>query len=375
MNRRIFDTLSQYKKVPVSGIGNLQWNNSTGGALTDIFIYGNSIQHGTPSNSSPVEITSNECKYRCCGRNMWGGNALKSDLLDNGATVNYDGSITITAKMTKSSVTLLKTNFDANTPYTIILYGRNFSQISQNTCIKIEYSDNSTDELKFQNIDEECYCIFTTPQDKQIKRLVTYGNGEESFLYCDKCGLFKGTLTLDDFEDYFDGGTIVVPEALHSAKNMFNVWDVSGGRVIHNVEELIVDGKNVYVQGIYLTYSYPFGYLKVGIKPGASILDIISTHFVTGAAQKANHIYQTESGRYPYLFFEDTNITTAEEANAWFQSQYAAHTPVRIIRSIAEPFASNTEPQKLISPKGFGQIIEIGETLGARIEATYISHT
>ena len=375
MNRRIFDTLSQYKKVPVSGIGSLEWNDPIGGTLTDIFIYGNSIQHGTPSNSSPVEITSNECKYRCCGRNMWGGNALKSDLLDNGATVNYDGSIAITAKMTKNNVTLLKTNFDANTPYTIILYGRSFSLISQNTCIKIEYSDNSADELKFQNVDEECYCIFTTPQDKQIKRLVAYGNGEESLLYCDKCGLFKGTLTLDDFEDYFDGGTIVVPEVLLSARNKADVWDVKGGVVTHNVEELVVNGTDIYTQFINNNYQAPLATLKSGISPGGSTLDIISTHFVTGVSQKANYIYQTEPLMYPYLFLEDTSLTTAVKANAWFKSQYDAGTPVRIIRSVRTTTASFTEPQKLTSPVGFGQIIEIGDTLGAKIEASYISHT
>jgi hypothetical protein len=106
------------------------------------------------------------------------------------------------------------------------------------------------------------------------------------------------------------------------------------------------------------------------------ILDIITTHFITGYNQIEGYVYMTGvDGEKGILFFPwDQTLDTSAKMNAWFKAQCDAGTPVKMIYALGEP---TTEDAPAYSPiqKSNGTIItDSGNAAGVTLDVTYLKH-
>ena len=139
--------------------------------------------------------------------NIFGGlefaNAIKkvvpsAEVDATNKTVTFSGSRI-------SGKTIFEGNFKDNTPYTIVLYGRNLSESpSVYTNILVKYTDGTTssNNLRFENAGVNSYAVFTTQTDKTIASIVGSFNVSSTILYYDKCGVFEGIKNVSHFVEY-----------------------------------------------------------------------------------------------------------------------------------------------------------------------------
>lgn len=188
-----------------------------------MMLYGKSSQDGTPTPESPVEIKSvvnPTVKVR--GKNLFGGKAFANKIVELGGTLDEaNGKVSIAA-----SVVSNKTVFefpDESKSYTIILSGENMNSNTQSTNLR-------TDKGACNFFVDRC-SITTVTGAKKI--FGVYETHTAIYDY-EKCGIFEGTLTYDDFEPYHEQ-TVTLPYTLNA------IPVSSGGNVTINGQQYIAD--------------------------------------------------------------------------------------------------------------------------------------
>lgn len=170
-----------------------------------------------PVEGYPLEVTaeSGATKITRCGKNHFGGDALADAIVSkddgSGAGVKKNEvNKTVTFDPGKCIRTgHLYNRFKENTQYTVILYG--FNTLAEGIAnVRVQYTDQTTDNLFFNNgnLGQNCpanepgYVIYKTTAGKTPWRIsLSWSNGT-TVLYYDKCGIFEGNVSLEEFEAY-----------------------------------------------------------------------------------------------------------------------------------------------------------------------------
>lgn len=151
------------------------------------------------------------------GANLLGGEALADDIVSKSAGLNNASKNTEdkTVRFLSTNASAWKfTDLQPNTQYTIILYGYNLNG-STYANMRVSYSDGTTGE--FIRFSEDGYAIYQTNKAKSVKYITGVSNEGTTVLYYEKCGIFEGTLTVDDFKEYVGTiSTLSIPEAVQS---------------------------------------------------------------------------------------------------------------------------------------------------------------
>ena len=158
-------------------------------------------------------VPENVCQYasvdmvggltRKC-TNIFGGEALADKIVGMMANSEKDTEArTVSFYAPFASSKILFTNFKPNTAYTFVLYGACTHSAMNN--LTVVYTDDSYERLHFEKSKELSYCIFTSSNTKSLSRFSGVNMGGTTTLYYDKCGIFEGELTIEDFEPYFEG--------------------------------------------------------------------------------------------------------------------------------------------------------------------------
>lgn len=197
----------------------------------------------SPNPDYPQEIKSVvNPTVKVCGKNLFGGKAFADKIVELGGTLDEaNGKVSIAA-----SVVSDKTVFefpDKSKSYTIILSGENTNTNSQFTNLR-------TDKGACNKFVDRCSITTVTG----AKKIFGVYDTQIAIYDYEKCGIFEGALTYDDFEPYREtevslpydlygvkvtsGGNI----AIGGQQYIADYVDVERGKLVRMVGECIVDG-------------------------------------------------------------------------------------------------------------------------------------
>ena len=182
------------------------------------------------TEEAPVYELRNEAVtgLKTTGKNIFGGEALANRIMDNVVGATKDAAAgTVTFASTRVSGVTIFDSFKENTKYTIIFYGRNSSDGSRTANIKVGYTDGSTsDNINFDSSGADSFAVVTSKAGKTIQRIYGSNQSSNTILYYDKCGIFEGVLTAEDFEPYVEKRTFPIPEAVQAIDGYG--WGIDG---------------------------------------------------------------------------------------------------------------------------------------------------
>lgn len=207
------------------------------------------------TNIAPAEDGSgwDSVIVTCTGKNLFGGETL-ADRFQSVMTVTRDDEErTISFRAADAGGKVFFTDFKPGTRYTIILYGRNNTAVT-NTYIR--YTDGTSGKAPFVESGADCYAVYTTDAGKSVEAFMGSYNNGTTVLYYDKCGIFEGVLTEADFAEYHgktltaalpetvtegvydwvngvltkpDGSTVqLTPQQMETLKGVNNIWSNAG---------------------------------------------------------------------------------------------------------------------------------------------------
>ena len=144
--------------------------------------------------------------------NIWGGDAFAKSVNNSSATFGEDiaGRYVIQSAVGMAGAgTLFDGPFEENTQYTLILYGNNDSYANTSN-IQVVYTDSSVMQPSLPKTSDSV-TVNVTAQGKTIQliRGVNYGGGVK--FYYDKCGLFEGVVSAEDYQPYIPVTPIPLP--------------------------------------------------------------------------------------------------------------------------------------------------------------------
>lgn len=231
----------------------------------------------SPTNIRPISGWDAASIQRT-GKNLLNGNDFANKLVKVSATKNEAaGTIHFYASSMATSPTLLEGIFKPNTQYTVMLYGKASARW---TNIAIGYTDGTNEVIQFASANTDMYATKHTAAGKTVKSIFGIYYDGNTTLYYNKCGIFEGILTQEQYEPY-NGITLnaTLPETIY------------GGKLDWNTGELTVD------KGYVNLGTYDWGYIGDGLFY-ANINDLIFTRDEMICSQ-----YEHYTGDY----YEDMN--------------------------------------------------------------------
>lgn len=160
----------------------------------------------TPSTVGHVCVTING-KYAAIvdevGKNLFGGLEFANAMLKNNTNATIDAtnkSVTFQCTSWVSRHVLFK-NFKKNTQYTFIFYGSNTTVNTLNMYVK--FTDGTDHNLNSSEvIGKNAYLVYVTPQGKTVESIRGCNAGGVVTVYYEKCGIFEGVVSIEDFKPY-----------------------------------------------------------------------------------------------------------------------------------------------------------------------------
>ena len=139
------------------------------------------------------------------GKNLFGGDLLADKLVEVASATKDETAGTVRyAAASASSKQIFKAP-DQTKRYTVILYGKNTTNTTPRVNLSWYYSDGTSDVFNFKMQGTLSYCVATSSASKQVVALYGYNSSGSVILHYDKCGIFEGVATVNDFEPYTGG--------------------------------------------------------------------------------------------------------------------------------------------------------------------------
>lgn len=307
----------------------------------------------SPDNVRPI-IGWDAVSVTGAGKNLFGGTAL-ADRFQSVMTVTRDDEArTISFAARQASGKVFFTDFKPDTRYTIILYGRNGTGVT-NTYIR--YTDGTTGKSLFVESGADCYAVYTTNASKSVEAFMgSYSDGT-TVLYYDKCGIFEGVLTEADFAEY-QGKTLTaeLPETVYGG-----VLDWVSGvlTVTHAVRTLNGTESTWSNYSAIAGCTVPIGAMRKSHAAQDFWCDIYPTAKGASFTESAIVCGYNASN---YLYWQDVYEAFGVADLAGWKAYLQEH-PAKIVYPLAEPYTIQLTPQQLDTLKGVNNIwSDAGET-------------
>ena len=297
----------------------------------------------TPSTVGHVCVTING-KYALivdeCNENLFGGDKLADNIVRYGGTKNdTNGTVEWQCQNVGSNSITPGLTFSPNAQYTIILYGRCLNTSARFVNLGIHYTDGTYSELTFTTINTDSYCRYVTAAGKSVESIRFRWGSNGTILYYDKCGIFEGIVSLEDFiEHQSTRHYIPLDEPLRGINGVADeivLQEGAYGQYRQNCE-IEINGTEKDAKIINNSYR-----LKLDNCLGMwTIQNSMCTHFQysTDAYYSTTESYSIDkNGNCDIYKF---GFTTLEEYVAWFKEN-----PVGIVYRLANPTFTPFEDQ------------------------------
>ena len=309
-------------------------------------IYGNSVQNGTPSINTSVEIesvgdlvTDGESEYynkykipvKVSGKNIINNNAVSASISGIEWTVNEDGTIVANGTATATSRFNIYLNVDNKDYYFSACTGKG--------------SDTEYRAIIYPQVDKKNYIdsgdgIALTP--KQFQRatvqLVIYEGYTANNL------VFKPQLELGnektEYQSYVEPVTtnIYLDEPLRKIGDSVDYIDFSKQQVVRNVRHQILDDKITWFK--YSTYNIYYT-THLNDAKYASNVNILSNKYLgqmsgDDISYTTGNIWLQSLNSHPRLYIGDDNYNTAELFKSHVDNLYQSNDPIKVYYPLAE---------------------------------------
>ena len=307
---------------------------------------------GDPSPSNIRPITGyDSIKLSRTGKNLFGGEALADALVLVGGT--KDASNGTVSFFGGNHTPRLFTDCKKGKQYTAIAYGSN-SYGGGHTNLYFKYTDGSYDVLQFSSktANEKSYAVFTSRIGKDVDWFSTVSAAGTTTLEYDKCGLFEGVVSLEEFEPY-NGGTFTIDLGQTVYGGTYN-WKT--GELTISYASIVYDGTTsgkmvTMTDAGAKTYAYqaPTPKPKIGGKVygDRTICNSINGLVVTVSKMSKDITGVTDS---------DSDATVISKINATLKSWYDAGTPLTCVYEIETPTTIQLTPQEILALSGTNYI-------------------
>ena len=319
----------------------------------------------SPNPDYPQDIKgvgdSGEVEVTVTGKNIFGGDVLADKLVEVASAVKDESTGTVTYSADRVNNDVLFENFKENTQYTFILNGYN-SKNDQLTNMVIKYTDGTTSPI---NIFINNQSITSSIVGKTVQSLSGVWSDGNTSLYYDKCGIFEGVVSVDDFEEY-KSQTVKIP--VSSPLYAGDYVRIKNGKleVYRENAKVVFDGSEEWSLFTY-TGINQFSIVKDDVKTS----HIQSTHFrYIDYADRANN-YETISvatSDHTRIFFNTQVATTIEE---W--KSYLAENPITVVYKLAEPTTETIETDIDIST--YCNVTHFTNADNANMEVEYFTNS
>lgn len=332
------------------------------------------IRNADVTNSDYVPYHNvNDLVIKTKGKNLFGGLEFANALYNNNSNVvinESDKTVTFpyNPNYADENIATLYSDFKENTQYTIFLNGFQKAGSSYLPNLAIEYTDGSIDNLAnwVSGLNVPTNFIRVTDANKTVRRFVyTYHSSTiTSTLNYDKCGIFEGVITEDDFTIYQSTqSTIPLTDSLRGIKVLDggNYTDNDGQQWVCDTLDL---KRKIYTQRIkkvvvnavstasssYTNTGVQWGYTvfgsgtnpdrKTGRLNAMSNIGIVQYNQALATVNKEG-VGLNDSSNYLFIHLSNercgfTSTDTQSQRISKFNS-YLANNPITVIYELKEP--------------------------------------
>lgn len=336
--------------------------------IREFKVDGSTEQEGEPTPNSPQEIKgigeNGNIEVTVTGKNLFGGLALANKLVEVANATLDESNGTVKQASWSSHKQELYTGFKKDTQYTFIL-----SVIDTTTVnLAILYTDGTY--VGAGSISNN-KTIYTSEAGKTVQAFCTYWYDGDTTLYYDKCGIFEGVLTFEDFEEY-KSQTVSIPIDTPLYEDDYIHLKNGKLEVIRNNAKVVFNGSESFSnQTEYDTEETFLISLPTSYGNGINNRKLWCDHF-----RPVNHAQSTkEAGTCSfnprdiysaYLYFNvpyslvdiDTTATSNEAIRAW--KVWLSKNPITLVYQLI---------------KSTAEIIDTGIDLSTYSNVTHISNT
>ena len=314
-------------------------------AMRDYSIYGSSIQDGTPTPDSPVEVQSvgdlvtegeHAGKYKIPvnvrGRNLFDEETVLSQ---QGWVKQADGSWYVELASTPFQKTLWQ-NTEGYTGRIKLLwkfkYAKPYAEANAGVSIRRYYTDGTNDTiwLSFNNFEGNTWyspnnAYVISNASKVVDRFDwAYGTGSNSTWVKDI--IITKDLNVTDYEPYHEPSEAVIylDEPLRKIGDKADYIDFANKRVVRNIGKSVLSPDGAYA---YYLWSNRHGVMWNGLSEGGSLKNGLSNrenHFTQGGVDV--HAMWLGVGNNPYIYWigilDALNIYSAEKTNDEMKAEF-----------------------------------------------------
>ena len=352
------------------------FDNSKGRPLKDYKLYGNSIQDGTPTPESPVEVQS---VGDLTTKNLLYSNATTRTI--NGVTMTYDnGVITLNGTCTTSA------NFElgnialcANT-YTLSANANKVPVNNTYSFVQLYDSTNNQQITVSNSKAQECTTVTTTVDGNFIYRVrIHVGCVYDNVILKPQLELGSAATEYEPYRKYDipivvnDTTThIYLDEPLRKFKDYADYIDFKRGKIVRNITAGVLDGSEGWNISVTRYYYYN---TKLNIKCLGNEVAGIRSNALPSVPW--NLIRNSGTGIATYTNGTVHNRIDIRADGVWATvdeaKEYMANNPIHYIAPCLEPVEEEIELPKILTQKGSNIITVATEIEPSYIEVKYIA--
>lgn len=303
--------------------------SSASGSIIELHDSSNMNVHGLnfcgkpPQNGKVLKSTEADKAITTSirGKNILGGVALAETFKNVIGEVNLNTPGVIGFSATNVSGKHLFTEFKPNTRYTFFFYGyKGGNPITMHSNMGIRYTNGDLTDIKFDKGATPSLYITVSDEGKTISRLGGMEKFGSTYLQYDKCGIFEGVLTKEDFEPYIE--------------QIISVSTPGGLRSVGDVKDEIDFARGVYVKRIGVIDSYAGETIETNYISSTGGLDIDAVvQYVLPEPEEINlskkelEAYATLHTYKPYTYIytngaADTTVKYVADAKTYIDNKF-----------------------------------------------------
>lgn len=291
-------------------------------------IGGMTYKDGDTLKSAPVT------EAKSVGANIFGGDALADRLVEVAGAVKDETTGLVRFYAGTVGGQLIFDGFKPNTQYTFILNGWN--EYGAGTNLLIGYTDDTVDYLPFPYSQALGTTAFKSQSGKSIKGFYGVAYASYTNLYYNKCGIFEGAITAEEFKPYREE-FLILPEAVTELNGY-------GDGVNESVYNYIVFEKQQFVKRVGCVDMGTLGWGKIGNMFRADGSALGYKYGWNGACSKYDIVYKKEVDKSIYMFdsyYGEGKIAVWDSAYTDVETFKSAMSGIMLYYELAEPIVTD----------------------------------
>lgn len=318
-------------------------------------------------------------EVKSTGKNIFGGLPFAQSLVDSGSTnvvLNTNAKTVTYGYNTNYEDTVRRTlfsNFKENTQYTFVLSGKhvvgNTNTGTNHSQFVVYYTDGTSKSITISGTDNFTE-LFVSEANKTVSSIhYSYFNRDTLTLNYEKCGIFEGVITADEFEPYTET-TADIPLSSPLYEKDYIRYNMDGsGEESHKMKAVVYDGSE---SGWFKNSSTGSYYIDIpNAKMGGAVW---CSHYIYNSDNFAegNIVIGSTSTKLFIMPTAAQNITTVDEWKAWL-----AENKPEVVYELAEPIVTELTAEQIAEFKKLQSFYPVtnATTNEGEISIEYIADT